>query len=338
MSPKTALVVTTIASPNEALAHLADGCGRHGMDFILIGDTKSPPDFALHGCWYYSIQKQLETELIFAQKCPTRHYARKNIGYLLAIAEGCDVIFETDDDNEPLEPFWTMPAFHLSVRVIENAGWVNVYRYFTDQTIWPRGLALDAVQQPLPAYERLEEKSVYCPIQQGLVNSDPDVDAICRLVLPSAEYTFRTDRSVAVGAGSWCPFNSQSTRWAKEAFMLMYLPACCSIRMTDIWRSFVAQRIAWENRWHILFHPPVMYQIRNVHQLMKDFEDEVPGYLHNRRLCEAFEKLDLKSGLAHIPANLNRCYEKLVELKLVGPEELELLNAWLADFVRVLRF
>lgn len=120
--------------------------------------------------------------------------------------------------------------------------------------------------------------------------------------------------------------------------MLMYLPACCSIRMTDIWRSFVAQRIAWENRWHILFHPPVMYQIRNAHHLMKDFEDEVPGYLNNRRICDALEKLDLKSGLTNIPANLNRCYEKFIDMGLVEPQELELLNAWLADFMRVCRF
>jgi hypothetical protein len=34
------------------------------------------------------IQRQLSTKFSFAQKCPTRHYARKNIGYLVAIDHG----------------------------------------------------------------------------------------------------------------------------------------------------------------------------------------------------------------------------------------------------------
>ena len=54
-------------------------------------------------------------------------------------------------------------------------------------------------------------------------------------------------------------------------YPLLYLPAYCSFRMTDIWRSFVAQRIAWENGWRLLFHGPTMEQERNVHDLMKDF-------------------------------------------------------------------
>ena len=48
--------------------------------------------------------------------------------------------------------------------------------------------------------------------------------------------------------------------------------------MTDIWRSFVAQRILQENDWAVLFHAPTVSQERNEHDLMRDFADEVPGY------------------------------------------------------------
>ena len=61
--------------------------------------------------------------------------------------------------------------------------------------------------------------------------------------------------------------------------------------MTDIWRSFVAQRIAWANNWSILFHEPTVWQERNDHSLMRDFKDEVPGYLHNRRIGEVLDRL-----------------------------------------------
>ncbi|MBV5271274.1 MAG: DUF288 domain-containing protein, partial [Afipia sp.] len=79
---------------------------------------------------------------------------------------------------------------------------------------------------------------------------NPDVDAIYRLTLPLPQ-SFREEQPVALGRNVWCPFNSQNTTWWKEAAPLLYLPSFCSFRMTDIWRSFVAQRIAWENGWHI---------------------------------------------------------------------------------------
>ena len=76
----------------------------------------------------------------------------------------------------------------------------------------------------------------------------------------------------------------------------MYLPAYCSFRMTDIWRSFVAQRIAWENGWNVLFREATVRQRRNPHDLMRDFRDEVPGYVANREICAALQALELEPG------------------------------------------
>jgi hypothetical protein len=45
-------------------------------------------------------------------------------------------------------------------------------------------------------------------------------------------------------------------------------------------RSFVAQRIPWENGWSALFESPTVWQDHNDHNLMRDLRDEVPGYLH----------------------------------------------------------
>ena len=124
----------------------------------------------------------------------------------------------------------------------------------------------------------------HSPIQQGLANQNPDVDAIYRLVLP-LPLDFVEAAPVALGKGAWCPFNSQNTTWWSEAFPLLYLPFHCSFRMTDIWRSFVAQRIAWENGWSILFHNATVFQERNEHSLIRDFEEEIPGYLNNRAMA-----------------------------------------------------
>jgi hypothetical protein len=330
MREKTALIVTSISAPNAVLKSLASGATRHNVEFIVIGDEKSPREFQLDGCRFYGIDEQRKLDFAFAKKCPTRHYARKNIGYLLALRSGAQAMIETDDDNFPEDAFWADRQRKQTVPLSTNAGHVNVYRYFSEANIWPRGLPLDKILAPLPPYESLAKADVDCPIQQGLANENPDVDAIYRLVLPLPQ-NFRSDRRVALGDGSWCPFNSQNTTFWRDAFPLLYLPAYCSFRMTDIWRSFVAQRIAWANGWAILFHEPTVWQDRNEHNLMRDFKDEVPGYLHNAAICDALAKLELKSGVAHLGANLRTCYAKLVEQKWVGEQELELVDAWLQD-------
>jgi len=329
MAEKITLVVTSIAAPNAVLRTLAMGCQAKGFAFIVIGDVASPSDFQLEGCHFYGLQDQFETDLKLARLCPTKHYARKNLGYLLAIREGASLIVETDDDNSPSETFWDERQRRQSVGTLANHGWANIYKHFSDANIWPRGFPLDHVKDELPALATLSIVDSDCPIQQGLANENPDVDAIYRLV-SSLPQSFMSGR-VALAEGSWCPFNSQNTTWWRDAFPLMYLPAYCSFRMTDIWRSFVAQRIAWTNNWSVLFHEPTVWQERNEHDLMRDFRDEVPGYLHNKSICEQLGKLSLRSGMENLGENLQVCYEKLVSMELIDRKELELVAAWLDD-------
>jgi hypothetical protein len=74
-----------------------------------------------------------------------------------------------------------------------------------------------------------------------------------------------------------------------------------------------------------------MRQERNVHNLLHDFNDEIPGYLNNSKICKALESLSLESGIEKIGDNLKVCYEKLVSMSLIGREELQLLDVWLED-------
>jgi len=328
---KTAVVITSIARPNIILKDLAKECSNKGYHFIVIGDEDSPSDFHIEGCDFYSLERQRETGFKFAASCPTKHYARKNIGYLLAIQNGASIIIETDDDNFPLDTFWNSPVRRQKVPVLENHGWINVYKFFTDENIWPRGFPLEEIGKKNPRFESTETKQADCPIQQGLADDNPDVDAVYRLTQPLPQ-TFRKDRRIALTDGCWCPFNSQNTTWFSDVFSLLYLPACCSFRMTDIWRSFIAQHIAHLNGWDVLFHEPTMTQQRNVHNLLRDFEQEIPGYLYNKKIVEALKALDLKPGIENIPDNLKICYERIVSMSVVPKMELSLLDNWLEDF------
>jgi hypothetical protein len=102
--------------------------------------------------------------------------------------------------------------------------------------------------------------------------------------------------------------------------------------MTDIWRSFVAQRIAWECDWPILFHSSNVRQERNQHNLMTDFRDEVSGYLNNLNIMDSLMKLNLKKGIKNISINMIACYKKLTELGLItNKKEMNLLECFLYD-------
>lgn len=93
-------VITTIQRPTPSVrklaARLAKGVGR----LIIVGDTKGPDNFDLSGILgftveqleFLSINEQLNSGFELAQLLPTKHYARKNIGYLQAIRSGASCI------------------------------------------------------------------------------------------------------------------------------------------------------------------------------------------------------------------------------------------------------
>ena len=311
----TFLIITSIANQEHpVLNQFAEETSKRGLPFIVIGDTKSPKEFNIEGCDFYSVERQEALDFELVKELPLKHYARKNLGYLIAITKGAEVIIETDDDNLPLDSFWEDRTRAVKAHLLNDKSWVNVYKYFTDVQIWPRGFALENLQEKLPALEN--EVVIHSPIQQGLADENPDVDAIYRLTLP-LPITFNKANSIALGKNSICPFNSQNTTWFKEAFPLLYLPSYCSFRMTDIWRSFVAQRISWTCGWPILFHQSTVWQERNEHNLMNDFNDEISGYSNNLRIMKSLNELDLKEGVEHIANNMILCYQKLIDLALL---------------------
>jgi len=326
-----AVVVTSISAPNDVLKSLAQGCAERGAPFIVVGDSKSPNSFELEGCRFLSLAAQKSLPFRYAGLCPECSYSRKNIGYLAAIKGGALFIVETDDDNFPREEFWNDRERTLAVDTVTGSGWVNVYELFADEFIYPRGFPLDQARRPGARPKRGRDRVFSdCAIQQGLADENPDVDAVYRMLFP-LPFNFRKDASLMLSEGQWCPFNSQNTTFFKDVFPLLYLPAFCSFRMTDIWRSFVAQRILWSCGLGVLFHSATVWQERNAHDLQRDFDDEVVGYQNNAKIARKLSELKLASGIETIPENMIFCYRTLVEAGWVGEGEITLLEAWLSD-------
>ena len=328
-----AIVITTIQAPTAAVRQVVKRGIQDGHRTIVVGDRKTPDCAWPDGVDYLGIQSQLDSGLSLAPLLPANHYARKNVGYLLAIHRNDSVIYDTDDDNAPLAT-WHTRQLRTFAKPCEQSGWVNAYRWFSDAHIWPRGLPLGNASRnfaPAPLGSTVECEA---PIQQGLANGSPDVDAVWRLLMDE-EITFQPAESVRLAEGVWCPFNSQSTWWFPSAYPLLYLPSFVSFRMTDIWRSFVAQRCLWALGYGLVFHGAEVFQDRNPHNLLRDFEQEVPGYLGNDRIREVLEELPLSAAIDQVAANLHRCYEALVSATLVPAREIPLLEAWLSDIAAI---
>ena len=324
-------VVTTIRQPTPAVRRLKKALDTVGGQLVIVGDSKGPESFPMEGVIFSSLADQEKLPFRLSRLLPTGHYARKNLGYLMAIQAGASCIYETDDDNAPMEG-WGARLGTVPARRAKGTPWVNAYRYFTEEKIWPRGFPLRLVRDDssLGIEAGGEISIVVAPIQQGLADLSPDVDAVWRLVLDH-EFRFRQVNSILIPPGSWCPFNSQSTWWHPPAWPLLYLPSRCSFRMTDIWRSFIAQRCLWELGTGVVFHSPEVEQERNVHDLMTNFRDEVPGYLRNEELVRILETIQLEPGMDSVGTNMVRCYEAVQEADFFSGDELRLVKVWLDD-------
>ena len=263
---------------------------------LSVGDRRTPLAAWPQGSEFISLDEQLRMPSKLANLLPIDHYSRKNLGYLEAIARGAALLFDTDDDNAPL-PHWRPRDIQTEARQIRYSGWVNVYRSFSSRFIWPRGIPLEYLQECRNA--KLDTGAIglaECPIQQGLVNGSPDVDAVWRF-MSNEEFSFNEAPSVWLAPGSWCPFNSQSTWWFEKAFPLLYLPSFGELSCYGYLAQLRRPEVSLGTRlWRCVPQPGERSTIEMRIILLRDFEQEIPGYLNNNRIISILERIQLSSG------------------------------------------
>jgi hypothetical protein len=317
------VVITSIAPPTRPVKLFAE---RVGERLVVVGDRKTPAAWSLSPAHYIGVDA-LDGDL--APLLPWNHYSRKMLGYLHAVRRGANVIFDTDDDNAP-KADWAVPAFVGTWACTASAlGWVNVYRWFTDRHIWPRGFPLRAItdERTVPT-AALADTPVQVGVWQALADGDPDVDAIYRLV-DGRLCTFDEREPLVLGEGTLCPFNSQATAFADTCFPLLYLPTSVASRVTDILRGLVAQPILWAAGMRVGFTRATVVQDRNPHDLLRDFEAELPLYLHTEAIVDTVVGA-VRSGAAP-EENLVSAYDALARSGVVKASEPAAVAAWLRD-------
>ncbi|KAL3864726.1 hypothetical protein ACJMK2_006383 [Sinanodonta woodiana] len=119
---------------------------------------------------------------------PSRHIGRKNVGYLFAMQNGAELIWDFDYNNRGILDINitnTLNTIDVLQRCRGQHKLFNPYPYFSvnETCIWPRGFPLECVRDTSTSPElckgniSLESVGVF----QSIANTEPDVDAMCRL-------------------------------------------------------------------------------------------------------------------------------------------------------------
>ena len=145
MKTEFAAIVTTIQEPTEGLVATNSRVTEVGGKLIVVGDKKGPRRFSLNSSEFYSFDRQRQLNYKLAKMLPPNNYARKNLGYLIAIEQGAACIYETDDDNIPMKN-WKIRTKKVRARSVVSRGWKNIYSAFSRELIWPRGFPLEFVR------------------------------------------------------------------------------------------------------------------------------------------------------------------------------------------------
>jgi len=321
---KKTIVITSIFNPTEAVEKFA---GLSEYNLVVVGDKKSPNEWSCENVKFISVEEQVSLNYNIINALPFNHYSRKMVGYLYAINSGSEFIIDTDDDNIPYDD-WKFPKFEGEFeKFSNNLGFINIYQFFTDKKIWPRGLPLRLINSDFTNLS-LSAESSNVGIWQGLADEDPDVDAIYRLTDDTPCY-FQKRNPLVLPKGTISPFNTQNTIIRKELFPLLYLPTYVTFRYTDILRGLVAQPIMWLYNYELGFTDATVIQKRNPHDYFKDFKSEIPMYETGENVIEMISSV-VKVELSLLE-NLKLAYKELLENDIVSMQELVTLDAWIKD-------
>jgi len=325
---KKAIVITTINEPNKCIDKWAN---KTEYNLVIVGDKKTPQNYSLPGSDVLQINDQNEKYNKLSKLLPLNHYTRKNIGYIHAINSlDAEVIFDTDDDNFPLDN-WSdgLDLVYRELKSKHKSAWVNIYEFFTKEYIWPRGFTVRL--DKIISGEVTSKTKHDITISQGLVQGDPDVDAIFRLYKHDKDFRFDNNEPLYLSStrNTFSPTNSQNTTFKKESFPLLYLPSTVTFRYTDILRGYVI--LALCDRWEINvgFRSADVYQERNDHDLLIDLHSELPMYNDSDSIILNLKSEIEKKSKTTLKDDVIEVYEILLEMNIVKEIELSILKEWL---------
>jgi hypothetical protein len=274
------IATTTINKPTKALKLFAK---NKNCKLIVALDKKSK-DFKLKNSIILSTSYQDKKWPKLSKLVGWNCIQRRNFAILEAYERGAEIIALIDDDNIPYSNWFKDIYVNNEFKCKEvktNKKIFDPVGYTNHSNLWHRGMPLELVNN---RKYKTEKKSLIKPdIQANFWNGDPDIDAVCRMLL-KPECKFKKN-NFPFFSKKISPFNSQNTLLSRKVIKDYFLYPHIG-RMDDIWASFYVT----SKKYKVVYNEPTVYQERNVHNLIKDFKDEYIGYVNSLNLVESLYK------------------------------------------------
>jgi hypothetical protein len=295
---KKFIITTTINKPTEATLKFCEIAENKNFKFVIIGDLSTPHDE------YHFLEKKFKNVTYLTPEQQEKLYPelsniigwktiqRRNIGFVYAYQNGCDVVATIDDDNIPYD-FWgdnIMVGKKIVVDdyVNKSCNYFDPISITNHNDLWHRGFPIEFLQVKNDI-EYKGKKTITPLVQAEFWDGDPDIDALCRL---SKKPIVKFNKFDPFTTNQLMPFNSQNT-FLHRSVLKNYSVFPYVGRMDDIWGGYVLQNF---HKNSVVFTSASVYQERNPQDLIRNLENEIIGYRNTLKLLN-----DLKNFENYLP-------------------------------------
>ncbi len=237
----------------------------------------------------------------FYQRIPYNNETRRNIGYLLALEDGCEILISIDDDNFPTNDdlvghhLKTGTAWNQGV-IYEESGFHNICEYIKitpKRQVFPRGYPFRLRGNPNEPQKTQPNKTITIGVTAGLWLSDPDVDATTWLNGKVSGTDYLGADIQVLDQRTWSPINTQNTSVVRElipAYLCVPMgwdvPGGKIQRYGDIWGGYFLQALMKGTEYNVAFGRPIVDHRRNPHDYVDDLRFEFWGMILTDWLIE----------------------------------------------------
>ena len=274
------IVTTTINKPTKALKRFV----KNKKCKLIVALDKNSKKFKLKNSIVLSTRYQEKKWPKLSRLIGWNCIGRRNFAILQAYEMGAKTIALIDDDNIPYNN-WFKTVY---VNKFVNANKIKINKpvfdpvgYTNHKNLWHRGFPLEMVYNR--KYKNVGRKKIKPDVQASFWNGDPDVDAVNRAIY-SPNCNFKKNY-FPFFSNKISPFNSQNTLLdrgiIKDYFLFPHIG-----RMDDIWASYYVA----SKKYKIVYAEPTVFQKRNRHKYITDFNLEILGYRKNVELIKSLKK------------------------------------------------
>ncbi|MBA7502440.1 hypothetical protein ES706_01026 [subsurface metagenome] len=289
---------------------------KEDVEFIIVGDLKTPQDAerviknlidkGFEG-EYFDVPKQKKWLQRFPKLeriIPYNSDNRRNIGYLIAVERGAEIIVSLDDDNfvrneDYLAGHQIVGSTQTLKTVQSSNNWFNPCSMLETEpkkNIYPRGFPYSKRWKDDYQFTYSTGRIV---INAGLWLGNPDVDAVTNLNEPVKTVAMKSEQ-VMLAKGTFAPINTQNTAFHRDVLPCYYyismgthINGYTLDRYGDIWSGFFAKKVINQIGDRVAFGHSLTDHRRNIHDLFKDLQNELWGMILTDKIVPLIESIRL---------------------------------------------